>query len=89
MIHRIYYYYYYTTSVLLFLLLFPVIPVLSLHTSDVSLCVSVPVISRAGSCAWMLHVRCGLREEHMEDTHGSHVTVRDSVMSLNTGREQR
>ena len=60
MIHRIYYYYYYTTSVLLFLLLFPVIPVLSPHTSDVSLCSAVqtvPVISRAGSCAWMLHVR--------------------------------
>ena len=44
------------TSVLLFLLLFPVIPVLSLHTSDMSLCLAVPVISRAGSCAWMLHV---------------------------------
>ena len=73
-----------TTSVLLFLLLFPVIPVHSLHTSDMSLWLAVPVISRAGSCAWMLHVMWRLRMHA-----GSHVTVRDSVTSLNTGREQR
>ena len=45
------------TSVLLYLLLFPVIPVHFPHTSDVSLWMNVPVISRAGSCVWMLHVR--------------------------------
>ena len=74
----------YTTSALLYLLLFPVIPVLSLHTSHVSLCIAAPVISRSGSCAWMLHVRWRLWEET-----GSHVTLRNSVMSPNTGREQR
>ena len=51
MINHVYYSYYHTTSVLLFLLLFPVIPVPPLHTSDLSLCYAVPVISRAGSCA--------------------------------------
>ena len=84
MIHHVYYYYYYTTSVLLSLLLSLVIPVHIPHTSDVSLCLAVPVISRAGSCAWMLHVMWGFMQEP-----GSHVTLRDFVMSLNTGREQR